>query len=115
MKSLDEILSGGDLRSIGKGAAVIKSVRTQADFDNLFVLLFHNNRIVVMRAADSIEKITINNPAYLQPHKKEILQLCSTATDKELVWHLAQLTPRVSWNFRELKGVWKRLADWACR
>jgi len=113
MKSLEEILSGRDLRSIGKSNSLVQTIRTQADFDELFNLLFHSNRVVVMRAADSIEKATINNSAYLQPHKQEILQLCSTATDKELVWHLAQLVPRVGWNIHELSGIWQRLSDWA--
>lgn len=113
MKSLEEILSGGDLRSIGKSNSLVQTIRTQADFDALFNLLFHSNRVVVMRAADSIEKATINNTAYLQSHKLEILQLCRSATDKELVWHLAQLVPRVSWNIHELKDIWQRLSDWA--
>ena len=56
MKSLEEILSGGDLRSIGKSNSLVQTIRTQADFDELFNLLFHSNRVVVMRAADSIEK-----------------------------------------------------------
>ena len=113
MKSLEKILSGGDLRSIGKSNSLVQTIRTQADFDELFTLLFRSNRVVVMRAADSIEKVTINNTTYLQPHRLEILQLCSTATDKELVWHLAQLVPRVNWNIHELKVIWQRLSDWA--
>ena len=113
MKSLEEILSGGDLRSIGKGNSVVKKIQTQSGFDELFSLLFHRNRIVVMRAADTVEKICRNNPGYLQPHKKEVLTLCGSASDKELVWHLAQLVPRLRLTAKDRRSSWKLLSGWA--
>ena len=106
-------MSGGDLRTIGKGDSVVKQIQTPGDFDKLFELLFHANRNVVMRAADCIEKITRDKPAYLSKHKREILQLFYTANNKELKWHLAQLVPRAKLNDAELKAVWKQLSQWA--
>ena len=88
MVGFDKILSGGDLHSIGKNNSVISKIQTQTDFDNLFKCIFHKDRLIVMRAADTIEKITINNSQYLAKHKEEIIKLCHSAIDKEFKWHL---------------------------
>ena len=66
-----------------------------------------------MRAADTIEKITANNPQYLTKHKKKILGLCDRATNKELRWHLAQLIPRLHLEPTELGRAWSILTNWA--
>lgn len=55
----EEILKGGDLRSIGKTNEVVGMVNNQKSFDELYQLLFHPDRKIVMRAADAIEKITL--------------------------------------------------------
>lgn len=70
MKTFRELLNGGDLRSIGKSNEVVTLITDQESFDNFF-LLFSNKRIVVMRAADVIEKITATSPKYLNKHKKK--------------------------------------------
>jgi hypothetical protein len=113
MIEFDKILSGDDLRSIGKSNAVILKVQTQSDFDTLFKCLFHKDRLVVMRAADAIEKITINNTQYLTTHKEEIIKLCNVAKDKELMWHLALLIPRLHLDNHEFGNVWDTLTKWA--
>lgn len=84
MTDFEKILSGGDLRSIGKSNSIITEIKNQNDFDELFKYLFHEDRLFVMRAADTIEKITIIHPQYLANHKIEIFELCNVANDKEL-------------------------------
>ncbi|HUH33888.1 MAG TPA: hypothetical protein VLZ28_08030, partial [Daejeonella sp.] len=96
MKQLEKMLAGNDLRSIGQVTLVIQTIKDQSDFDELFQSLFNPDRGIVMRAADAIEKITVNKHDYLVKHKEQILDLCRTAKDKELKWHLALLLPRVS-------------------
>ncbi len=113
MPDYDKILAGGDLRSIGKSNKVVKLVNNQNNFDELFKLLFHPDRKIVMRTADAIEKITISKPNYLQTHKKKIIALFDIAKDKELKWHLALLAPRLNLNRTELGKIWHTLADWA--
>jgi hypothetical protein len=112
MIGIEKILSGGDLRSIGKSNAVILKIQTQKDFDELFKCLFHEDRLVVMRAADTIEKITINNTQYLTKHKDAIIKLCNVANDKELKWHLALLIPRLHLETKELGKAWDTLTNW---
>ena len=113
MKRYDDILKGGDLRSIGKANEVAKVVVNQNDFDQLFKYLFHKDRKVVMRTADAIEKITLKRFGYLTPHKKDILRLCSETVNIELKWHLALLLSRLELTEKELGQVWQFLTMWA--
>ena len=113
MTDLINLLRGGDLRSIGQSDTVVQLINNQEQFDELFKLLFHSDRKIVMRSADSIEKISLNNKEYLKKHKKEILELCLKAADKELKRHLALLVSRLPLTDIELREVWELLAHWA--
>lgn len=84
MNKFQNLLEGGDLRSIGKANEIVDMIHNQADFDELFENLMATDRKIVMRAADAMEKITLRTPEYLLPHKKTLLQLCQTAKDIEL-------------------------------
>lgn len=113
MKELEKTLSGGDLRTLGKSQSVIIKIQNQNDFDILFNYLFHKDRLVVMRTADLIEKITINNPHYLNKHKRKIIELFNVAKNIELKWHLALIVPRLHLDSREYGNVWYSLTKWA--
>lgn len=113
MSRFKDILQGGDLRSIGKANQVVAQVGDQSTFDELFKELYNTDRKVVMRAADSIEKITVNKPDYLYQHKGDILVLCNEAKDIELKWHLALLVSRLDLTNKEAGNVWIILTDWA--
>jgi hypothetical protein len=108
-----ELLSGGDLRSIAQSDNVVGLVQNQEDFDELFHYLFHAERLVVMRAADAVEKITVNHRGYLASHKNEIIELCKNATDKELKWHLALIVSRLKLRKSELGIIRELLTSWA--
>lgn len=75
MNRFIEFLKGGDLRSIGGANEVVKMVTNQTIFDALFEKVHHNDRKVVMRAMDAIEKITLNAPHFLHAHKAAIWSL----------------------------------------
>lgn len=113
MNKFQEILKGGDLRSIGKANEIVTMVNTQNDFDELFIGLNHSDRKVVMRTADAIEKITLDKSDYLQKHKTELLNLCKIAKDIELKWHLVLLVSRLSLTKEELGNTWDLLTKWA--
>lgn len=108
-----QLLSGGDLRSIGNSESLVSAVQNQMDFDELFALLFHSDRIIVMRAADVVEKITATLPGLLAKHTGSIFDLSHQAKNKELKWHLALLIPRLSLDQQELAQAWDILRDWA--
>lgn len=113
MNKYQNILKGGDLRSIGEANRIIELVKTQNEFDELFVGLTSADRKVVMRTADAMEKITVAKSDYLQKHKKQLIQFCETATNIELKWHLALLISRVSLTSKELGHIWQILTNWA--
>jgi hypothetical protein len=113
MKALFGLLTGGDLRSIGRSNEIIRQIKNQDDFDNLFQYLLHQDRVVAMRAADVIEKITVTNVKYLNKHKIKIIELCKSDPEKEIKWHLALLVPRLILSKKELLEIWKLLSSWA--
>jgi hypothetical protein len=113
MAKLTDILKGGDLRSTGKVDEVIKKVNSQKSFDELFSGLFDADRLVVMRSADAIEKITLIHPKYLRQHTGKLLELLNSTSHIELKWHLAQLTTRIKLNENEIGIVWNILTRWA--
>lgn len=113
MNKFSTLLQGGDLRSIGKANEIVEMVQSQQDFDELFNCLFYSDRKVVMRSADAIEKISLNNADFIQKHKRQILILSQDALNIELKWHLALLLPRLHLNELESSKVWDTLSQWA--
>ncbi|MEO6844064.1 MAG: hypothetical protein ABI184_02760 [Ginsengibacter sp.] len=113
MKQFIKLLSGGDLRSIGRSNDAVLKVRNEDDFDELFKCLSCKDRVVRMRAADAIEKITLKYPSYLLKHKEGLMDLCCTVMDKEFKWHVALLVPRLNLSENEKEIVWKTLSGWA--
>ena len=111
-KDFAPLLLGSDLRSIARSDDVVRAVEDQDDFDALFNLLLHHERLLVMRAADAIEKITLTRPAFLAVHKRQLLKLLKSAIHKELQWHLAILITRIDLSPPELKEVWDILNYW---
>jgi len=109
----EQLLDSGDLRSINGVDEVLKLIHNQNDFDILFACLKSQNRLVVERTADAIEKLSRHDPKYLQKHKQSILKYCSIVQNKELKWHLAQLLPRLELDQLELRNMSQLLEDWA--
>lgn len=89
-------LEGGDRRSIGRSAEVVREVLARPElFGTLVCGLKSADELVRMRSADAIEKITAIHPEYLAPHKRALLRLASGATQQEVRWHMAQIVPRL--------------------
>lgn len=95
-------LAGGDRRSTGRSAEVVTAVtETPALFADLFAGLYDADRVVRMRAADAVEKITREHPRLLQAWKKQLLRDIAAREDKEMRWHVAQMIPRLALAPRE--------------
>jgi hypothetical protein len=112
-KSFPQLLMGKDLRRLRSTHKAVNAVYNQETFDELFGLVLHHERPLVMRAVDAVEKITLDHPEYLQPHKAQLKAIMSTADHKELKWHIAQLITRVPLTQEELIDVWNTLSYWA--
>jgi hypothetical protein len=113
MDDLIKYLDGGDLRTIAGANKIVSLIKTQDDFDKLFQYLFSADRLIIMRTADAIEKITTKHPEYLKKHKQEIIDLMNTAKDKEFKWHLALIVARLNLTTDELGIIWQKLSNWA--
>ena len=57
--------------------------------------MWESDPVVAMRAADAVEKISLQKPALLAPFAGELLGLMAEAEQPELRWHLALLAPRL--------------------
>lgn len=99
-------LRGGDRRSIGKVSEVVAAVQKKPDlFKDLVTGLFDEDPVVRMRAADAMEKISLDNPQSLQPFKTEIIRLAQQTQQQELRWHTAQMIPRLKLTSKETATV----------
>lgn len=92
-------LGGGDRRSIGAADLVASEAMLDAAvFAALIDLLDHADPLVRMRAADAAEKASRNDHALLGPHRARLLSLLGSATQQEVRWHLAQMSPRAGFD-----------------
>ena len=99
-------LRGGDRRSIGKVSEVVATVQKKPDlFKDLVTGLFDEDPVVRMRAADAMEKISLDNPQSLQPFKTELIRLAQQTQQQELRWHTAQMIPRLKLTSKETATV----------
>jgi hypothetical protein len=91
------MLTGGDRRSIGRSNEIVSMVlRRPKQLPELVGCLWSADAIVRMRAADAIEKISLQKAALLERYKADLLELMEEAQQQELRWHLALLIPRLS-------------------
>jgi|SRR5580693_7316165 hypothetical protein len=99
---LKDLLSGGDRRSLGRSSEAEKIVLRQPQrFAELIQCMWSDNPVVRMRAADAAEKVTVERPELLHPHKQELLGLLAETEQIELRWHLALMVPRLELRARE--------------
>lgn len=108
-----EVLSGGDLRSVGHVDEVVEFVGNDPDrFSELMTGLIDARPVVRMRSADAIEKVTRRHPNLLQVYQASLFQQLHIATQQEVRWHLAQLMPRITWTEDEVADIVHVLTDW---
>ncbi|MFC4684065.1 hypothetical protein [Exiguobacterium sp. s149] len=108
-----EVLSGGDLRSVGHVDEVVAYVGNDPDrFSELMTGLTDARPVVRMRSADAMEKVTRRHPELLQAHQASLFEQLQIATQQEVRWHLAQLMPRLMWTEDEAADVVHMLTDW---
>jgi hypothetical protein len=109
-KDVLSLLSGGDRRSVGRADAVVTIVLGQPGlFRALIKGMWDEDAVVRMRAADAVEKVSLQKPKLLQPFKAELLGLLAEAKEQELRWHLAQMVPRLSLTRNERAQVASQL------
>jgi HEAT repeat protein len=104
--TIEELLSGGDLRSIGEVNQIVEAVLNNLKlFDELFKCLYSIDSVVRMRAADAIEKVTVLHPELLQKYKTKLIRDISIIEQQEVQWHFAQIIVRVNLTNKEVEQV----------
>jgi len=85
-----------DRRSIGAANAVAALVLKHPRLAGQLVrAMWDADAVVRMRAADALEKASLQEPKLIARYKSEILGLLAEATQQELRWHLALMLPRL--------------------
>ena len=108
-----EVLSGGDLRSVGHVDAVVAYIGNDPDrFSELMTGLTDDRPVVRMRSADAMEKVTRRHPKLLRAHRASLFEQLQIVTQQEVRWHLAQLMPRLMWTEDEAADIVHVLTDW---
>ena len=110
MHPLLQKLEGGDRRSIGRSNEVVWDVLKEP---SLFPVLIEGigleDPVVRMRAADAIEKVSLERPEHLLPYKKQLMALAASAEQREIQWHMAQILLRLNLDHKEHIAVVKTL------
>lgn len=100
------MLTGGDRRSIGRSDAVVGLVgRDPSLLGSLVDGLESDDVLIRMRAADALEKATVEHHEWLVPYKKRFLRIADGASQQEVRWHMAQMLPRLQLTPTERRGA----------
>lgn len=104
--SILQKLQGGDLRSIGAADEVAQAVLTDASLVAVLMLgIKQGEPVVRMRCADVLEKASRDRSEFLQVHAVDLQGLLNTSQAKEVLWHLLQMVPRVTWSKSQLTQI----------
>lgn len=110
MNHLLEKLEGGDRRSIGRANEVATDVlNNPSRFGVVFNGMLSDDPLIRMRSADAVEKVTVEHPEYLKPHKAMLIEQIAQIEQQEVRWHVAQMIPRLDLSSEELDRVVKLL------
>jgi len=110
---MQEMLSGGDLRSIGRVPEILGAMeRIPGRLNELVLCLGSGDPVVRSRAADALEKLTARRPELLKPYKKMLLREAAVSMQQEVRWHLALMLPRLPLTRRQIPDVFLLLRSY---
>ena len=108
-----EKLEGGDRRSIGRANEVVADVLSNHElFGVVFNGMLSHDPLIRMRAADAVEKITLEHPEYLKPYRTALIEQIAQIEQQEVRWHVAQMVPRLELTKEELSRVMETLREY---
>jgi hypothetical protein len=110
---LQQMLAGGDRRSLGRSGEVVELVLGDpARTGELVELLWDGDPVVRMRAADALEKASrpdggrVGWPSCLERYRGELLGLMEETRQAEVRWHLALMISRLGLSRTEKRRAW---------
>ncbi|MCL4549392.1 MAG: hypothetical protein M1495_12580 [Bacteroidetes bacterium] len=113
MPTIYDLLTGTDLRSIGKSNEVVQLVTSDPVlFDEVFDGIFHKDKVIRARCADAAEKVGRMFPKYIQKKKMIILKNLQKFEQKEVRWHIAMMLGYIKLTPKEIATVSQYLFKW---
>ena len=92
MDTIQNTLTGGDPRSLGKTADVVTQVLAgELSVEELYTCMFNDDEIVRMRAGDALEKVCRERPELVVPFTERLLKDVPRVRQPSIQWHLAQM------------------------
>jgi hypothetical protein len=99
------LLLGSKLR-YDRNQRIRESVEDQDSFNELFKLVFHQERMVAQRAMRAVMLVVKTQPEFLQKHADQLLTLLRNPDRKEIKSYVIQLIPMLALDPVELESVW---------
>lgn len=97
-------------RSVGRANAVAAlMLECPRAAGQLVRAMWDSDAIVRIRAADALEKASLQNPTLLARYKSALLGLLSETPQQELRWHLALMVSRLPLTRARSRELLKRL------
>lgn len=113
MGKMLNLLSDGDQRTLGRVADAVRlAVGKPQHINELVDLMSHANPAVRMRAADALEKATVQHAPLLAPHKAYLIVLIEAAQQNEVRWHLAEMVTRLDLHGDEISALAAIFTRW---
>jgi hypothetical protein len=120
MEAVQQALSGGDRRSLGRTEEVVGWVLADGSrLGELFACLFVDDEIVRMRASDALEKVCRQQPHWFVPYTERLLREVAAIDQPSVQWHLAQMLGEIPLNAADtasaislLRRTLDRYQDW---
>jgi hypothetical protein len=110
---LEEVLGGGDRRSIGQVGLVVARLRRQpALLAEVVAAVRSSKPLVAMRAADALEKLSRARADQLAPYRTRLLRAAVATRDPVVRWNLIQLLPRLPCGRPAETRLARRLEVW---
>jgi HEAT repeat protein len=111
--TVEQLLDGGDRRSIGGVRRLVARVRRNpALLPDVVAALSSPRPLVAMRAADALEKISHYAADRLEPYRRRLLRVTIQSADPIVRWNLIQLLPRLACGRLATRRLARRLELW---
>lgn len=108
-----DLLTGNDLRSIGKSNEVVSLVTSDTElFNEVFDGIFHEDKVIRARCADAVEKVAKKFPEYIQKKKNIIIKNLDKFNQKEIIWHVVMMLGYLRLTKEETEKSFGQLYKW---
>lgn len=100
------MLESGDMRTTGRVPEVFRLASTRPDLiKSLATLMLDPDPGIAMRAADTLEKVSVAHPDWLTPLAGRLVDLPQKSSQKEVLWHWCQMVTRLDLTGRQVDSV----------